>query len=99
MKTFYTSLLVFAFFLPAIAELPLPFKKKPQQEFQTRVPADVAKTLRNGSPAQRNDLAIELGIVAPNPSSGKVNSNSPCVDFTHVEEKPVTLRTGAENEL
>jgi hypothetical protein len=99
MKTLYTSLLVFAFLLPASAELPVPFKKKPQQEFQTRVPADVAKTLRDGSPEQRNNLALELGIMAPNPSSDKVKSNSPCVDFTHVEEKPVTLRAGAENEL
>lgn len=97
MKTFYTSVLVFAFLLSASAELP--FKKKPQQDFQTRVPAEVAKTLLDGSPEQRNNLALELGIMAPNPSSEKVKSNSPCVDFTHVEEKAVTLRAGAENEL
>jgi hypothetical protein len=96
MKTLHTSLVFLALLASASADLP--FKKKPQ-EFQTRVPADVAKTLRDGSPEQRNNLALELGIMAPNPSSGKVKSNSPCVDFSHVEERPVTLRSGAENVL
>ena len=96
MKTLYTALVFLALLASASADLP--FKKKPQ-EFQTRVPADVARTLRDGSPAQRNDLALELGIMAPNPSSGLVKSNSPCVDFNHVEERPVTLRSGAENVL
>ena len=73
-----------------------PFKKK-QQEFQTHVPADVANTLRTGTAVQRNDLALELGILAPNPSNSAVKSNSPCVTFHHVEERPVKLRAGAEN--
>jgi hypothetical protein len=46
---------------------------------------------------QRNDLALELGIFAPNPSKPDTNSNSPCVTFHHVEERPVVLRAGAEN--
>lgn len=75
-----------------------PFKKKPQ-EFTTRKPNDVAKTLRDGTPVQRNDLATELGIYAPNPSGTATKSNSPCVNFSHVEERPVTLRAGAENVL
>jgi hypothetical protein len=93
MKILCTSLLILA--LAAVALADFPFKKKPQ-EFTTHVPADVANTLRSGTPVQRNDLALELGILAPNPS-GAAKSNSPCVDFHHVEQRPVTLRAGAEN--
>jgi len=82
--------------LAATALADFPFKKKPQ-EFQTRVPADVANTLRSGSAVQRNDLALELGIFAPNPSNAAAKANAPCVTFHHVEERPVTLRAGAEN--
>jgi hypothetical protein len=82
--------------LAAAALADFPFKKKPQ-EFQTRVPADVANTLRSGTAVQRNDLALELGIFAPNPSNAAANANAPCVTFHHVEERPVTLRAGAEN--
>jgi hypothetical protein len=73
-----------------------PFKKK-QQEFTTHNPGDVANTLRSGTAVQRNDLALELGILAPNPSKPGTDSNSPCVDFHHVEERPVTLHAGSEN--
>jgi hypothetical protein len=76
----------------------LPFKKKPQ-EFTTRKPDDVAATLRNGPPQQRNDLAVDLGIFAPNPSGTAKKPDAPCVDFIHVEQRPVTLRAGAENVL
>ena len=93
MKTFYTSILLLALVATALADLP--FKKKPQ-DFTTHVPADVANTLRSGTPVQRNDLALELGILAPNPS-GAAKSSAPCVDFHHVEERPVTLRAGAAN--
>jgi|HubBroStandDraft_4_1064222.scaffolds.fasta_scaffold00031_13 hypothetical protein len=93
MKILYTSVLVLALVATALADFP--FKKKPQ-EFTTHVPADVANTLRSGTPVQRNDLALELGILAPNPS-GAAKSNSPCVDFHHVEQRPATLRAGAEN--
>ena len=96
MKTLYTSLLLLSLLSSASAELP--FKKKPQ-EFQTRVPAEVAHTLQEGSAVQRNDLALELGIYAPNPSSGAVKSNAPCVDFSHMDERQVKLRADAENAL
>lgn len=73
-----------------------PFKKK-QQAFTTRKPNEVAETLRNGNPVQRNDLALELGILTPGRSNSAAKANSPCVSFTHVEERPVTLRAGDEN--
>ena len=82
--------------LAATALADLPFKKKPQ-EFKTHMPAQVAETLRSGTPVQRNDLALELGILAPNPSNPATKTNSPCVDFHQVEERPVTLRPGSEN--
>jgi hypothetical protein len=84
--------------LGTAASAELPFKKKPQ-EFQTRVPGDVAQTLRSGTGVERNDLANELGILAPNPSGSGTKSNSPCVDFSHVEEHSATLRAGSENAL
>ena len=92
------SAIVLSFVLGAAALGELPFKKKPQ-EFTTHKPEDVAQTLRNGTPVQRNDLAMELGILAPNPSGTATKPNSPCVNFNHVEEKTVTLRAGAENAL
>jgi len=93
MKILYTA--VFVFVVAAVAFADFPFKKKPQ-EFTTHVPAEVAKTLLGGTPVQRNDLALELGILAPNPS-GAAKSTAPCVDFHHVEQRPVMLRAGAEN--
>jgi hypothetical protein len=96
MKTLATSILIVVLAATALADFP--FKKKPQ-EFVTHKPSEVAETLRNGTPVQRNDLALELGILAPNPSTPGTNSNSPCVNFHHVEERPVTLRAGAENEV
>ncbi len=93
MKILCTAVLIFVLAAAAFADFP--FKKKPQ-EFTTHVPADVANTLRTGTPVQRNDLALELGILAPNPS-GAAKSTAPCVDFHHVEQRPVTLRAGAEN--
>jgi hypothetical protein len=94
MKSLGRFVLILSLAATALAELP--FKKKPQ-EFKTRVPAEVAETLRSGTPAQRNDLALELGILAPNPSNAATKASSPCVDFHHVEERPVTLRAGSEN--
>ncbi len=94
MKILFTSIVLVSLVVTAAAELP--FKKKPQ-EFTTHRPDDVANTLRNGTPVQRNDLALELGILAPNPSKPGTNSNSPCVTFHKVEERPVKLRAGAEN--
>ena len=82
--------------LSAASFADFPFKKKPQQ-FVTRNPDDVAGILLHGTPVQRNDLAVELGILAPNPSAAAGRTNSPCVDFTHVESKTVTLRAGDEN--
>jgi len=96
MKIRYVILLSFLLCGSLFADFP--FKKKPQ-EFTTRKPNEVAETLRNGTPVQRNDLALELGMFAPNPSGTGTKSNSPCVNFRHVEERPVTLRTGAENVL
>jgi hypothetical protein len=92
----YCHLIVLSLLLCGAASADFPFKKKPQ-EFTTHKPDEVAQTLRNGTPVQRNDLALELGIFAPNPSKPGTNSNSPCVNFHHVEERPVTLRAGAEN--
>jgi hypothetical protein len=94
MKILFTSILLAS--LVATAAADLPFKKKPQ-EFTTHKPDDVANTLRNGTPVQRNNLALELGILAPNPSKPGTDSNSPCVTFHKVEQRPVKLRTGAEN--
>jgi hypothetical protein len=94
MKILCTFVLTIVLAAAALADLP--FKKK-AQEFKTHVPGEVAETLRSGTPVQRNDLALELGILAPNPSSTTVKSNSPCVTFHHVEERPVTLHVGSEN--
>ena len=94
MKILCTFVLILCLAASALADFP--FKKK-EQEFTTHVPADVANTLRSGTAVQRNDLARELGIFAPNPSSTAVISNSPCVTFHHVEERPVTLHAGSEN--
>jgi hypothetical protein len=94
MKIFCTS--VFILFMAATALADFPFKKK-EQEFKTHVPADVANTLRSGTPVQRNDLALELGIFAPDPSNAAAKSTAPCVTFHHVEERPVTLHAGSEN--
>ena len=82
--------------LAAAAFADFRFKKK-AQEFTTHNPGDVANTLRSGTAVQRNDLALELGILAPNPSKPGTDSNSPCVDFHRVEERPVTLHAGSEN--
>ncbi len=94
MKILCTSILALLLATSALADFP--FKKKPQ-EFTTHNPRDVANTLRSGTPAQRNDLALELGILAPNPSGSAVKSNAPCVNFSHIEERPATLLAGSEN--
>jgi hypothetical protein len=94
MKILCTSVLVLALAAAALADLP--FKKK-QQPFTTHSPSEVAHTLDEGTPAQRNDLALQLGIFAPNPSKPGTNSNSPCVNFHHMESRPVVLRSGSEN--
>jgi hypothetical protein len=94
MKIFCTSVVLLALVTTAFADLP--FKKK-QQTFTTHSPSEVAHTLDEGTPAQRNDLALELGIFAPNPSKPGTNSNSPCVNFHHMESRPVALRSDAEN--
>jgi len=96
MKTLRTLRVVFAIVSSAFADFP--FKKK-QQPFTTHSPSEVAHTLDEGTPAQRNDLALELGIFAPNPSKSGTDSNSPCVNFHHMEARPVVLRAGAENEV
>ena len=96
MKILSSTILMLALAGPALADLP--FKKK-QQPFTTHSPSEVAHTLDEGTPAQRNDLARELGIFAPNPSKPGTNSNSPCVSFHHMESRPVVLRAGAENEV
>jgi hypothetical protein len=96
MKILLTSSLVLALAAAALADFP--FKKK-QQEFTTHKPDDVVNTLRNGTPVQRNDLARELGILAPNPSKPGTDSNSPCVTFHQVEQRPVKLRADAENVI
>jgi len=94
MKILRTSLLIFAIASYAFADLP--FKKK-QQPFATHSPSEVAHTLDEGTPAQRNELARELGIFAPDPSKPGTDSNSPCVNFHHMSSQPVTLRAGSEN--
>ncbi len=94
MRILFISIVLMSLGATAFADLP--FKKKPQ-EFTTHKPDDVANTLRNGTPVQRNDLALELGIFAPNPSKPGTDSNSPCVTFHKVEQRPVKLRAGAEN--
>jgi hypothetical protein len=95
MKIFCTSVVLLALATAALADLP--FKKK-QQPFATQSPSYVAHTLDQGTPSQRNDLALQLGILAPNPSKPGTYSNSPCVNFHHLESRPeVVLRAGAEN--
>jgi hypothetical protein len=94
MKFLFIPALILALAAGAFADFP--FKKK-QQEFVTRKPDEVAHTLESGSPVERNNLALELGILAPNPSRPGTDSNSPCVNFHHVETRPVKLRAGAEN--
>ena len=94
MKILVTSVVIVGLTASACADLP--FKKK-QQEFVTRKPDEVAHTLDEGTPAQRSELARELGIFAPNPSKPGMNSDSPCVNFHHMESRPVALRAGAEN--
>jgi hypothetical protein len=95
MKIFCTSVVLLALATAAFADLP--FKKK-QQPFATQSPSYVAHTLDQGTPSQRNDLALQLGILAPNPSKPGTYSNSPCVNFHHLESRPeVVLRAGAEN--
>lgn len=94
MKILYMSVLVLAMAGSAIGELP--FKKK-QQDFVIRKPDEVAHTLQNGTAVERNNLATELRIFAPNPSKPGTDSNSPCVNFHHMESRPVVLQSGAEN--
>src|SRR5215467_11373224 len=96
MKILCMSALAISFTATALADFP--FKKK-QQPLTTHSPSEVAHTLDEGTATQRNDLALELGIFAPNPSSPGRNSNSPCVNFHHMESRPVVLRSGAENEV
>jgi len=95
-KILFVSALILGLTANTLADLP--FKKK-QQEFVTRKPDEVAHTLDEGTPTQRGQLALELGIFAPNPSKLGTDSNSPCVNFHHVESRPVTLRAGAENVI
>ena len=93
----FGSVIILAIVLSAAARaVDLPFKKKPQ-EFTTHKPEDVAQTLRSGTSVQRNDLALELGILAPNPPGTATRPNSPCMNFNHLEERTVRLRAGAEN--
>jgi hypothetical protein len=94
MKILCTAFLVLAMAGSAFGDLP--FKKK-QQEFVTRKPDEVAHTLQNGTAVERNNLATELGIFAPNPSKPGTDSNSPCVNFHHIDSRPIALRSGAEN--
>jgi hypothetical protein len=94
MKILCTAFLVLAMSGSAFGDLP--FKKK-QQEFVTRKPDEVAHTLQNGTAVERNNLATELGIFAPNPSKPGTDSNSPCVNFHHIDSRPIALRSGAEN--
>jgi hypothetical protein len=94
MRLLHTLLLVLlALCGTALADFP--FKKKPQ-EFTTHKPDDVAQTLRNGTPVQRNDLAQELGIFAPNPSSAAVKPSSPCVNFSAEAKNMVLLADSSE---
>jgi len=87
-----------AFLFTAAACAELPFKKKPGP-FTTHSPSLVAHTLDEGTAEQRNDLALELGIFAPNSSKPGTNSNSPCVNFSHMDSRPVALQAGAETEM
>jgi hypothetical protein len=94
MRVLVTSALLIGLTANALADLP--FKKK-QQPFTTHSPSEAAHTLDEGTPAQRSELARELGIFAPNPSRPGTNSDSPCVNFHHMESRPLALRAGAEN--
>ena len=96
MRILLASALIIGVVAQVAAELP--FKKK-QQPFTTHSPSEVAHTLDEGLAEQRNELALELGIFAPNPSKPGTNSNSPCVSFRHMASRPVVLRSGGENEV
>jgi hypothetical protein len=96
MTLVYAAIVVLSFTTAVFAELP--FKKKPQP-FTTHSPSLVAHTLDEGTAAQRNDLALELGIFAPNPSKSGKDSNSPCVNFSHMDSRPVALQAGRETEM
>jgi hypothetical protein len=95
----FVHLAIVALLFTAAASAELPFKKKPEQPFTTHSPSLVAHTLDEGTAVQKNDLALQLGIFAPNPSKPGTNSNSPCVNFSHMDSRPVALRPGTENEV
>ena len=81
---------------PAVSCAQLPFLKK-NKDSKAHEPDAVFDTLRSGSAVQRSQLATELGIMTPNFSSPTAKSNAPCVNFDHVDERRVRLRTDAEN--
>ncbi len=97
MKICCTLLLLACFTAVAFAQVP--FLKKKDKDSKTYEPDAVAETLRSGSALQRSQLATELGIMTPDFSSPAVKSNAPCVNFDHVDERRVRLRTDAENAV
>ena len=82
--------------LAATALADLPFKKKPQ-EFTTHVPSEVAHTLRRRHAGAAQRPGPGTRHFRAQSFQARAKSNSPCVDFHHMEERPVTLRAGAEN--
>jgi hypothetical protein len=96
MKLVYAAIVALSLTAAVFAELP--FKKKPQP-FTTHSPSLVAHTLSEGTAAQINDLALELGMFAANPSKPGMDSNSPCVNFSHMDSRPVALQAGKEIEM
>ncbi len=95
MKICCTVLLVACF--TAVSFPQVPFLKKKDKD--SHEPDMVVETLRSGSAAQRNQLATELGIMAPNSSSPTAKSNAQCVNFEHVDERRVRLGTDSDNAV
>ena len=97
MKILGTWLLMACFTVLSFAQIP--FLNKKDKDFKIHDPGAVVATLRSGSDVQRSQLATELGIMTPISTNTAAKSNSPCVNFDHVDERQVRLRAGAENEV
>jgi hypothetical protein len=100
-KFHISSLLLLLFALvgtSAAAQLHLPLTRK-DKDFKTHDPDEVADTLRNGSAEKRNELATELGIMAPDASNPAAKSDASCTSFNHVDQRQTHLRADADNSV
>lgn len=91
------ALIAIALSLPVFGAVGSFCADKGEKELVTPDPAKVADTLRGGGEEQRSNLARQLDIMAPNPSSPAAKSGAPCSSFDDVEERDVRLRPDADN--